>query len=86
MFVFLSNSTVALRVTSTGEGAPTREPSVGMGSVSLIAGEYWAEPKMYERKKWSSRPQTPWEPAGSRVYVKTSLRMTLRYLDCVGGC
>lgn len=62
-------------------GAFGREPSVGVGSVGAMAGDNWADPKMYEMKEWSSRPQTPWEPAGSKVYVSIKRRISRRYLD-----
>lgn len=53
---------------SEGLGALATDPSRGVGSLGEEMGRvYCAEPKMYGTKEWSSRPQTPWEPAGSRV-------------------
>lgn len=80
MFVFRSRSMVIVFVTSPDFGAFGAEPSEGISAGVEIAGESCAEPKMYGRKEWSSKPQTPWEPAGSRVYVRISLRMRCRYL------
>jgi len=43
---FLSRSTIAFLAMSPGFGEPGREPSVGIESVSVMAGQYWDEPKM----------------------------------------
>jgi hypothetical protein len=67
MFVLRSRSTTDALVTSLGRGASGIEPSWGMSDAELMAGENCAEPKMYETNEWSSRPQTPCEPAGSSV-------------------
>ena len=67
MFVSLSRATMLALVTSPGSGELGRDPSVGVMSDSEIAGDSWADPKMYGTKEWSSRPQTPCDPAGSRV-------------------
>lgn len=73
------DSTTAALVTSDGFGAPLTEPSTGMGSDSdEIGWVSWAEPNMYGMNEWSSSPHTPCEPAGSNVYVRISLRTTLR--------
>ena len=40
----------------------------------------WELPQMNGRNWKSSRPQTPWLPAGSILYVFCNLRMSVRYL------
>lgn len=80
IFFFLSRSIAVDLATSVEPGALGAEPSAGMSAGVEMAGEYWAEPKMYGRNEWSSRPQTPWEPAGSSVYVRMSLRIRCKYL------
>jgi len=64
----------------SGLGAPWREPSVGNVAPIRVGGQYCAEPKIYGKKEWSSSPQTPWDPAGSRVYVRIRSRISSRYL------
>lgn len=81
MFVFLSLSTILALVTPPGSGAFGKEPSSGRTSDSDTEGASWAEPKMYETNEWSSRPQTPCEPAGSRVYLLMMDRINSRYLE-----
>lgn len=80
-FVFRSLSTILVFTTSLGSGAFDNEPSSGVRSVLVIAGASCAEPKIYGMKEWSSSPQTPWEPAGSRVYVLIRDLTSSRYLD-----
>jgi hypothetical protein len=81
MLVCLMSSTMVGLVTSLGFGAPLTEPSVGIESSSLLIGRVsCADPKMYGINEWSSRPHTPWEPAGSRVYVDMSCLTISRYL------
>ena len=80
IFVLRSRSTAVFFVTSLGRGASGIEPSCGISEGEETAGESCADPKMYEMKEWSSRPHTPCEPAGSRVYVRISLRTSCRYL------
>ena len=38
------------------------------------------DPRRNGRKEVSSRPQTPWDPAGSRVYVSMSRLIKAKYL------
>ncbi|KAL6872348.1 hypothetical protein HDV57DRAFT_267730 [Trichoderma longibrachiatum] len=81
MLTCLILSTMLAFVTSLGFGAPLTEPSVGMGSTSLLIGRVsCAEPKMYGMNEWSSKPHTPCDPAGSRVYVVISCLTISRYL------
>lgn len=53
----------------------------------MVAGpgaERWSlscpDPSRKGRNDVSSRPQTPCDPAGSRVYVSTNRRIKLKYL------
>lgn len=80
-FVIRSLATMFALATPLGSGASGKDPSSGTRSDSDIAGASWAEPKMYGMKEWSSRPQTPWEPAGSRVYDLMMVRTSSKYLD-----
>jgi hypothetical protein len=54
----------------------------------MVAGpgaECWSfncpDPRRKGRNDVSSRPQTPCDPAGSRVYVSTNRRIKLKYLQ-----
>jgi hypothetical protein len=48
---FRSRSTMSFLAISPGFGETGREPSTGMGSPSLIAGQYWDDPKIYGKKE-----------------------------------
>lgn len=45
----------------------------------------WELPQMKGRNWKSSRPHTPWLPAGSILYVFCNFRITSRYLCRRGG-
>ena len=77
-FALRSHSTVEIFVTSAGSGALFKDPSTGMGSADVIGGPNCAEPNTYGKKEWSSRPQTPWDPAGSKEYVLIKRRTRSR--------
>lgn len=81
MLTCLMSWTMLGLVISLGFGAPLTEPSRGIGSFSLLIGRVsCADPKIYGINEWSSKPHTPCEPAGSRVYVVMSCLTISRYL------
>jgi len=67
MLFFMCSATVGFDVMVSGSGATSRDPCTGVGPMGEAGEPSCAEPKTYGRKLWSSRPQTPWDPAGSRV-------------------
>lgn len=48
---FLSRSTVNFLATSPGFEASGKDPSTGISSSSVIAGQYWDDPNIYGRNE-----------------------------------
>jgi hypothetical protein len=80
MFWGAQRATSFLSTTEAGAGAQGADPSVaGAEDGEESGGERAADPKRYGRNEWSSSPHTPWEPAGSRVYVIIRVLVSSKY-------